>query len=960
MLATPDKMETAAIAIIIILGIFSGLTNGAGVLPDTVNAAVGETLKFTTTLSPTEKPFTLMNWKFGDRDIITSDFLNRTGPGYEGRITLFPLTGSLELWNLASSDSGEYRVFIVPYEEAVKTGSTRLQVYEPVSNVEIYTGSTDLVEFSRLVRLSCYSAGSSLFFSWTNVTSHVTASDRVQLSDGGSVLTITSVTRYDQGPFLCTVSNSISNGISPQVNLSISFGPENTNLTLSTSQDYFEEGSDISLLCSSDSRPEAHFTWFLNGDQLPGTGPELRLMNINMNYSGNYSCMAFNNKTLRNQTTQSLTVFVLERISGVSVVPSTNLAIEGNSVNLTCDAAGSVFTRKWMKDGSNLTLADNIIFYDENRVLSFQSLTKHESGEYSCKVSNPVSNEEARHILVVNYGPENVQIKGPSEISLDKKFTLTCSAESTPYAAYTWILNGTEIYYLADYIKNTTEHSDSGNYTCVAWNRLTGRISSAVHGLTVKEDEGLSAGAIAGIVIACLAVVSFAAGGFFIYKKKFRVKSKPKPKEQSINTSSVKLEPQIQEEHIYEDMQTPEQFEVMNLFQPQEYDSYIELPSSLDTLAHIDQVGGTAEFEDRLAIVDLLKHLLHLDRGTFQTVSESHHECSFVVFNFSEHKCSNCLSILATCVGEGILPAGPLSGAVGGKVKFTTTLRPPESPFLSVSWSFKAVNIITSTSTNVTEPGHANRIFLDRATGSLELRNLVLEDSGEYTVTITPDAGLQQQGKITLSVYVLISGATIRSPAAILIEDRSSTNLTCEASGSITTREWMKDGWPLHESDRVRLSLDKRTVFIQPVHSSNHGTYQCRVSNPVSTMTVAHNLTVNFGPHNISILEPSAATLGHKVSLQCTAASVPPANFSWMFNGNKTDVKESVYIIERLEEDSIGNYTCNARNMVTMLENSTVLYLRASSTAPCWSFSVLLICMLALRELRESGRFFPM
>lgn len=105
------------------------------------------------------------------------------------------------------------------------------------------------------------------------------------------------------------------------------------------------------------------------------------------------------------------------------------------------------------------------------------------------------------------------------------------------------------------------------------------------------------------------------------------------------------------------------------------------------------------------------------------------------------------------CAGEGILPQGPLSGAVGGIVKFTTSLRPPETPFLSVSWSFKGVNIITSTSDNITDPGYVNRISLDRATGALELRNLVLEDSGEYIVTVIPDRGLQIQGSITLNVY---------------------------------------------------------------------------------------------------------------------------------------------------------------------------------------------------------------
>ncbi|XP_031144266.2 carcinoembryonic antigen-related cell adhesion molecule 5-like [Sander lucioperca] len=599
---------------------FAGLTKGAGVLPDgPLNAAVGATVMFTTTLTPSDKPFLSVVWTFGTKNIITSSSVNKTGPEYEGRITFFMSTGSLELRNLALNDSGEYSVSIVPDGESVEAGSTTLKVLEPVSNVTATASSTDLVEFNSSVRLSCSSSGSSLSFLWLNSSSEVTASDRVQLTDGGSILTIVKVTRYDQGPFRCRVSNPVSNGTSDPitlsislpvsnvtatassadlvefnssvrlscsssgsslsflwlngssevtasdrvqltdggstltivnvtrydqgpfrcrvfnpvsngtsdpVNLSISYGPENINLTISPSQEYYGKGSNVTLMCSAVSKPAALFHWFLNGDLLSDTGPELRLMNIQMSQSGNHSCQAFNDKTLRYETSQPSAVSVLERISGAFVTPTTNLTIEGISVNLTCDAAGSVFTRKWMKDGSDLTLAGNMNLYDKNKVLSFNSLKSTDTGEYSCKISNPLSNDEAKYTMVVYYGPENVQIAGPSEIHVGESFTLTCSADSTPSATYTWILNGTEIHNSAEFTKDNADLSDSGSYTCQAMNSITERTSTAVHGLSVTvkpsgKPSGCSAGCIAGIVIAVFVCgAAGGGGGYYMYKKK--------------------------------------------------------------------------------------------------------------------------------------------------------------------------------------------------------------------------------------------------------------------------------------------------------------------------------------------------------------------------------------------------------------------------------------------------------
>ncbi|KAG7256629.1 hypothetical protein CRUP_034846, partial [Coryphaenoides rupestris] len=301
------------------------------------------------------------------------------------------------------------------------------------------------------------------------------------------------------------------------------------------------------------------------------------------------------------------------------------------------------------------------------------------------------------------------------------------------------------------------------------------------------------------------------------------------------------------------------------------------------------------------------------------------------------------------CVGQSILPAGPLSGAVGGAVNFGTTLEPPARPFIAVAWSFKGNSVISHTATgDIVEEPYINRVTLDQTTGSLELRGLALVDSGAYLLSVILDGGQQRTGTIELNVYALITGASITrsSSPATLIAGKSAVNLTCDAaSGAVSSRDWMKNGRPLPPAPgRVTFSADARLLSINPVLSDNHGNYQCRVSNPVSAMTATYNLTVNceyrpplccplsehtgLGPQNVSIVGPGEARLGLRVLLRCSVDSVPLPTFSWALNGNRTGVTNSTYIIERMEERHAGNYTCTVYNQVTRLENSTLMNLR--------------------------------
>uniref|UniRef100_A0A3P9K050 Ig-like domain-containing protein n=1 Tax=Oryzias latipes TaxID=8090 RepID=A0A3P9K050_ORYLA len=401
-------------------------------------------------LTEADGPFTAVTWNVNTTTLIINYLSDSTfiSPDYQDRITFFPTTASLELRNLTLDDGGQYSVTVNPDGRA---GTINVDIYVPLSSVTVTRQSADLLEFSSF-SLTCSSSGSSLSFIWMNSSSEVTGSDRVQITDGGSTLTVVSVTRYDEQSYKCRAFNPVSEGISENSILSALYGPQAQPIL------FYQEGSEVSLSCSADSKPSAQFSWFLNGTKLPDSGPELTLRNIQISQRGDYSCQAFNSKILTNEMSPSFSISV----------------IEGSSVTLTCEASGSSPSRKWKKDASDLSLSENVTLSNDNKVLTFRAVNKDNSGEYVCLVSNPVSSSEAKFTFIVNYGPQN----------------LICSAESSPSGTFTWRLNGSEIIgSSAEFLKEKAQSSDSGTYTCEALNTVTKKQATVEHELNVQTES---------------------------------------------------------------------------------------------------------------------------------------------------------------------------------------------------------------------------------------------------------------------------------------------------------------------------------------------------------------------------------------------------------------------------------------------------------------------------------------
>ncbi|KAM9353509.1 carcinoembryonic antigen-related cell adhesion molecule 1 [Symphorus nematophorus] len=358
----------------------------------------------------------------------------------------------------------------------------------PISNVTLMANATNLVEFNDTAVLMCsVSIGSSLTYVWLKGDSVVTAGGGVQLSDGGATLTIVRVTRYDEGPFRCNVSNGISNEISLPVHLNISYGPSNTTMMIMPMKSYYRTGSNITLSCSAVSSPPASIQWLVNGVYLNQFSSQLQLEGVTESNSGVYKCLFHNRVTSRFSSTSAM-IRIMEPLEAAVVNHTGGPAILNEPFTLHCNIIGSVDKIQWWRNGQ-LISADNItVFGMSNKTLTLDPVRVSDNGDYQCQAFNYVSNiTSSPYTVEVNYGPEMPTIMGPNVVPTGVNIKLICHASSNPLSAYKWFFNDSAVANTSEYVTPPLTRYMSGMYTCMAFNNITGKNSTAYRMLTVVD-----------------------------------------------------------------------------------------------------------------------------------------------------------------------------------------------------------------------------------------------------------------------------------------------------------------------------------------------------------------------------------------------------------------------------------------------------------------------------------------
>ncbi|XP_069796132.1 pregnancy-specific beta-1-glycoprotein 4-like isoform X2 [Narcine bancroftii] len=252
----------------------------------------------------------------------------------------------------------------------------------------------------------------------------------------------------------------------------------------------------------------------------------------------------------------------------------------------------------------------------------------------------------------------------------------------------------------------------------------------------------------------------------------------------------------------------------------------------------------------------------------------------------------------------------------GGDATFSVR---PSVKVRSGNWGFKDKTIVTWIGSSVdVDNAVTSRAELLLPNGSLLLKSVTTSDSGNYTVTMVPEVGDMQTATIALLVIEPVSNVTVTLNNSNPVEDKDTILLTCDAQGTVQTWMWFKNDQPIQANDRILISPVSRHLTISHVNRNDTGTYKCTVGNDVSKSSAETIVKVNYGPENIRIEPqgPVVADIGSRVTVTCSALSVPIGEFFWFLGTNKLQSGQA-FTIRSLQAVDRGNYTCQVKNSRT-------------------------------------------
>uniref|UniRef100_A0A3Q3JVM3 Ig-like domain-containing protein n=1 Tax=Monopterus albus TaxID=43700 RepID=A0A3Q3JVM3_MONAL len=229
-------------------------------------------------------------------------------------------------------------------------------------------------------------------------------------------------------------------------------------------------------------------------------------------YPGGYMIIDnWMNRTTFNPTTSSLSIMSLNvqdsgvyslttenSISHITLsVQATNLVEFNDTAVLMCSVStGTPLSYTWRNGSSAVTAGGDVQLSNGNATLTLVNVTRYDTGPFYCFVFNGVSNGSSSSVnLTISYGPSNpammvMPMTSRYSYRTGSNITLSCSADSSPSAIISWMLNNVSLNHIDPQfqLQNATRNN-SGTYKCLFYNTVTLRVNPLTS-VTVTHTGG--------------------------------------------------------------------------------------------------------------------------------------------------------------------------------------------------------------------------------------------------------------------------------------------------------------------------------------------------------------------------------------------------------------------------------------------------------------------------------------
>ncbi|XP_052063290.1 protein turtle-like isoform X2 [Mytilus californianus] len=170
---------------------------------------------------------------------------------------------------------------------------------------------------------------------------------------------------------------------------------------------------------------------------------------------------------------------------------------------------------------------------------------------------------------------------------------------------------------------------------------------------------------------------------------------------------------------------------------------------------------------------------------------------------------------------------------------------------------------------------------------------------------------------------------TDSTPSKYKQQQGKSITLFCKVSGSPEpTGFWTKDNREVRSSSRVTISSDNTEVEIRDLQRSDGGTYTCKFSNTIGSISQRIDLIVEGAAYILSPPSNTTAVEGQRVTLHCGADAFPNnITYRWYFNDRNVNTylgygqriyiqPDGTLVLSSVNKDDMGWYICRPSNGV--------------------------------------------